>query len=246
MNRNGRELRRWGDALREILESAGVPIARVADKVGITAPALFQYLGGRRTPDSRIIHRIDAAVSKLIGEPGIAGYLDAAYWLDALDVETSEGIPIDAWDTFLECIKIAFLYLRPEAKEAIPDRLGELPLPKLRRLALAVNAMWRRRLVAHILGHADPSKSVFEELRDLCVRNGVDLKPWLLPKDELAELVERDDLSRNVRSALLAISNLSDRRKAEQAVMRAFNEFLSSQTRRDLMRLYAEHRKEDR
>jgi hypothetical protein len=119
--------------------------------------------------------------------------------------------------------------------------LIEISLPSLRSLALTVNATWQRRLIAHVLGHTVPSKSWFDEISALCSKQGVDLKKWLLPKDELSQLVDEDDWRLAVQKALLVIPNTKDRLTAESEIFRAFNHFLSSQARRDLARMRGKH-----
>lgn len=68
----------FAEALRSLRKKAGLTQAQLAEKVGVTPPAVNQYESGERRPSAEIVLRLTAALSlpvvPAMGLLSLAGY----------------------------------------------------------------------------------------------------------------------------------------------------------------------------
>lgn len=228
-------LTRWGTAVQEIRNAARIPEAALADAAGFTGPTLFRYLRGQRQPTSEAVQKIDAALADLLHQPNIASYLDAIYWLCAEDAST--GIRMGAIDGFLDMLQLALTRLRPEAKAALKDQIDRMGSSRKKKLILAMNVMFRRALVRHIIGDADDAKSWFDQINDVFLKHGIDLAPWMKPRMEIEDDLAREQFTKAVRRALRIIDDPPLRFETESAIQKAFADYEAARLAAELRRL---------
>jgi hypothetical protein len=198
----------WVKAVNELMAASHLSVAGLAETADVAGPTMSRWLGrsskakNQRQPTADDVKLINVCVGHLLNDEHnrIAQYLNACYWLD--NVPDAREAAMEAYGLVTEG---ALAYLRPEAREEISSLLNAMPSKAFHRLVVAVNAMYRRRLLPHLLNRPEPAKSLFEETCDIFRRHRIDLARWLRPRNEIEEQLQTDLFRSRVRDALRTI-----------------------------------------
>lgn len=207
----------WGDAVREILQHAGVPEAQVAERVGVNRAITNRHLNGARRPSAAMIAKINGAVADLVGIGTAEYYLKAIAAWEADDLETVMRYSAGPGSELQ-------LYLRDGFVDALSISLAtHHEKADLRSLAKIVIAH-RHRIIMDIAGPA-PKKTWFEELIVFFDEVGFDWRAWLRPNSECAAVYMLERFDMVVRQALAeATSDLILRQRLRNRIRDAYGE----------------------
>jgi transcriptional regulator with XRE-family HTH domain len=212
----------WRKAVKEIRTAAKIPETRVAKVAGFSQPRLHNYLHGARKPSADAVHKINAALARIIDVPFLSQYLYSEYCLDL----TGDGNhPAMDFAGVLRALDLVEPYLRDGYKRRFPGDYLTLPPFKRMRLVATLNNVYSKRLVRRLLGKPEPQRRHIDEVLAACREAGVDLDRWLKEEDELAAIEREDAFVRAVRAALgQRVPDARVRFDAEREILNALQE----------------------
>lgn len=170
-----------------------------------------------------MVRRINHAIGTIAGNPHVANYLDAVY---AEELGKTSGIVESAFQGVHDGFCIAYEYFAEDFPEKLIDAMRGWDEKRRIAFSAAINTLWFKRLIFDIDGDA-PTATWFDQLFELCLKKGLDLKQVMRPDVETVlvrrkdcfELVVRRELSR-------AVPNDVNLRNALRAIVGAYNDVL--------------------
>jgi len=211
----------WVAGVQDIASAAGISESKLAAAAGLNRQTLYRYLGGNRGVTPQVVRAINVALGmRLLGDPTITTYLDAAFAQD--NAEGGGGdfrITVKNFNKSLEYL--CEIYLRPEAGTELVNEILALPSAKQRwRILTAISAAQRKQYVQHLLGEGR-SPGYFNAMKAVFGKYGIDLDRWLRPEEGRLFREVMEDVHEVVCDAVMVIEDRAVRYRTELVIMQA-------------------------